>query len=45
MIKGIAIDKSVANKSSCNSFGDSKTYDEGHAYDKSRNDKFVKYAV
>ena len=49
MIKGIAIIKSTANKSSCNSFGDSKTYtgkyDEGHEYDKSSNDKFVKYAV
>ena len=26
MIKGIAIMKSTANKSSCNSFGDSKTH-------------------
>ena len=47
MIQGIAIIKSTANKS--NSFGDSKRhtgeYDEGHEYDKSSNDKFVKYVV
>ena len=38
MIKGIAIIKSTANKRSCNSFGNSKTYtseyDEGHEYEK-----------
>ena len=51
MIKGIAIVKSTANKSSCNSFGGSKRhipvgeYGEGHECDKSSNDKFVKYAV
>ena len=49
MIKGIAIVKSTASKSSCNSFGDSKTYtgeyNEGQECDKSSNDKFVKYAV
>ena len=49
MIKGIAIVKSTANKSSCKSFGDSKIhieYDEGsHECDKSSNDKFVKCAV
>ena len=41
MIKGIAIVKSTANKSSYNSFGDSKTYtgeyDKGHKCDKSSN--------
>ena len=42
MIKGIAISKSTDNKSSCNSFGE---YDEGHEYEQSSNDKFVKYAV
>ena len=49
MIKGIAIIKSTANKSSCISFSDSKRhtdgYDEGHKCDKSSNDKFVKYSV
>ena len=50
VIKGIAKIKSTANKSSCISFGDSKKtytseYDEGHEYDKSSNDTFVKYAV
>ena len=50
MIKGITIIKSTANKSSCNSFGDSKRhidngeYDEGHDCYKSSNDKLVKYA-
>ena len=47
MIKGIALVKYTANKSSCNTFGDSRRhytgeYDEGHGYDKSNNDKFVK---
>ena len=36
MIKGIVIVMSTANKSSCNSFGDSKRhtgeYNEGHEY-------------
>ena len=45
----IAIVKSAANKSSCNSLANSKTYtgeyDEGHECDKSSNDKFVKYVV
>ena len=37
MIKGITIVKSTANKSSCNSFGDSE-YNEGREYDQSSND-------
>ena len=49
MIKGTAIVKSTAYKSSCNSFSDSKRhtseYDESHECNKSSNDKFVKYAV
>ena len=49
MIKGITIVKCTANKSSCNSVSNSKTYtgkyNEGHEHDKSSNDKFVKYAV
>ena len=49
MIKGIVIIKSIANKSSYNGFGDSKTYagkyDEGQECDKSSNNKVVKYAV
>ena len=51
LIKGIAIIKSTANKSSYNNFFDSKTsyshgeYDEGHECDKSINDKFMKYTV
>ena len=44
-IKRIAIVKSTANKCSCNSFGNNKTYtckhDEGHECDKSSNDKFA----
>ena len=49
MIKGIVIIKFTTNKSSCSSFGNSKTYigeyDEGHECNKSSNNKFVKYAV
>ena len=45
VIKGIAIVKSTTKKSSCNSFGDSKTYAGEYNEDKSSNDKFVKYAV
>ena len=37
MIKGIAMVKSTATKSRCNSLGDSKRH--------TGNDKFVKYAV
>ena len=50
MINGITIVKSTANKSSCNSFGDSKTYIPANMTKvtknyKSSNDKFVKYDV
>ena len=49
MIKGIAVNESTVNKSSCNSFGNSKRhtgeYDDGHECDKNSNDKFVKDAV
>ena len=49
VIKGIVIVKPIANKSSCSSFGDSKTntgkYDEGHECNQNSNNKFVKYAV
>ena len=52
MIRGIAIVKSTAKKSSCNNFGNIKRHipvntinAEGHEYYKRSNDKFVKYAV
>ena len=45
VIKGIAIVKSAANTSSCNSKRYTSECDEGHKCDKSSNDKFVKYAV
>ena len=45
VIKGITIVKFVANKSSCNGFGDSKRhtseYNKDHECDKSSNDKFL----
>ena len=50
LIKGIAIVNSTATKSRYTSFGKMQNtytpeYNEGHEYDKSSNDKFVKYAV